>query len=250
MIRRVLTAAFAASLALPAGAAAQFGPGAFDPPSASYRITPFLGYLTGFVRHEEWTVQDGSGGVTAMDADVDIAGGPGAGIQFEAPVRGNFGATAALGVFGRGETLVTVIHSGDRRRVAGANVLLARLGVAYHMPTEESEFVLRRLGASAFAGGVVMHDRLRNTHGDRDMLGDATHFGVNLGVNAELPFAADRYAVQLGIEDNIMFWRGTQLASLPHAYAGTPGTPRDHARVTAGTSHSWLFRAGLSIRIR
>jgi opacity protein-like surface antigen len=248
MTRRVLTAAFAACLALPAAAGAQMVPTVFDHPSPPrVRITPFAGYLTGFVRQEQWTYTDGAN-VVGLVTDVHTKGGPGGGIHVEVPVRGLFGISAAAGLFSRDESTFVVLHSGDMRGIDGANTVLARLNVAFRMPTEESEFVLRRLDAAVYAGGVLLHDRLRNRFGTADLLDNMTQFGINLGLSAELPFAADRFAVQLGAEDNIMFWRTAGLEGLAMAYPDRPTGARA-VTVSTSASHTWLLRAGLSMRV-
>jgi hypothetical protein len=249
MTRRVLAAAFAACLALPAAAAAQMPRATFDQPEAPrFRIAPFGGYLTGFVRQEQWIYTDGTN-VVGVDTDVHVEGGPGGGIHIEMPIRGLFGISAAAGVFSRDETYFVVLQSGDVRGFDGANTVLGRVNVSLRMPTEESEFVLRRLDAAIHAGGVVLHDLLRNRYGTADVLNNTTHFGINLGLSAELPFAQDRFAVQVGAEDNIMFWRTAHLSDLAMAYTGRPAAARE---VTIGTSrsHTWLIRGGVSMRVR
>jgi hypothetical protein len=252
MTRRVLIAALAAALVLPASAAAQLFPGAgpagLDAWGPRYRITPFIANLTSIDRLEEWTFQDDNNFVY-MQSDVSIGRGTGFGLHLEAPVRGSFGVSAAAGYARRGETLFTVLETGDMRRVDGMNVLFARVGPSYHMLGEQSEIVLRRLAASAFAGAVVMHERPRNRLGTGDLLSNATHFGLNLGVSGELPFAEDRYAVQLGIENNMMFWNESALAALPFEYFGRPGTARSQTTLRTSMSHAWLLRAGLSMRV-
>jgi hypothetical protein len=249
MTRRVLTAAFAACLVFPAAAEAQVRP-AFDPmPSPGLRVTPFAGYIPGFVRQETWAFQ-GGGSATVTEVEMEVGDAAGGGIHLEAPLRGRFGVTALAAGFSRGETAFIVMQSGDTRRVDGANLALGRLGVAFHLPAEHSELVLRRLEASVFAGGVVLHERPRNALGTADVLGNATNFGVNLGASGGLPFGGDRFAVQLGVEDNIMFWREEPLARLPYEYFGRPGTSRSQTTASTAATHIWLLRAGFSFRFR
>jgi hypothetical protein len=249
MTRRVLTAAFAVCLALPAGAAAQMGPTAFDrTPAPRFRVTPFVGYLTGFVRQEQWIYTQSGTQVSTVDVDTNVEGGPGAGVHVEAPFRGLFGVSAAAGLFVRDESAFVVLNDGQVIGLDGTNTFMARLNAAFRMPTEESEFVLRRLDAAVYAGGVILHDRYRNTYGTADLLDNATHFGINLGLSAELPFANDRFAVQVGAEDNIILWRGSSLEPLAALYQGRP-SGATHVSATAKRSMSWLLRAGVSIRI-
>jgi hypothetical protein len=169
-------------------------------------------------------------------------------MTFEATLAGLWGVTAAAGFFQRAQTQYVVLHSGDTRRADGANVLIGRFGTVFQMPSEEFEFVLRRLEAAAFAGGVVLHERTRNTLGTGAALGNATQFGANVGVAAGLPFANDRFAVQVAIEDNIVFWRDEPLARLAREHFRRPGAAPAQTAVNAGTSHTWLLRAGISAR--
>jgi hypothetical protein len=247
MTRRVLVAALAASIVLPGTAAAQLA--AETGPAPRFRITPFVGYMPAFDRAEEWSF-DNNNTTIFRHAELRIGGGETVGLHFEGPLRGVFGVSAAAGFARRSNTSFVVTESGDTWRMDGSNVFFGRVGPVYHMPTEQSEFVLRRLGASAFAGVVVMHDRARNTHGTADYMGSGTHLGANLGVSAELPFAQDRFAVQVGIEDNMMFWNRTHLARLPYEYFGQPGQSRQQTAVSTSMSHVWLLRAGLSYRMR
>jgi hypothetical protein len=241
MIRRVFVAALAASIVLPGLAAAQTGLGApYSPPQ--FRVTPFFGYMTAVDRQEEWTYQNGT--TVQRTADVRVDGGPTLGVQVEAPLIGVIALNAAAGYSHRGTTTFVVDESGDIIGINGANVFFVRAGPAYHMPTEQSEFVLRRLGASVFGGVVAMHERMRNTN-DNGFMGSGTHLGINAGLNAELPFAEDRFAFQLGAESNFMFWNRNYLARLPDAYE-----PGSQVTVTTRTSPTWLLRAGLSYRLR
>ena len=82
---------------------------------------------------------------------------------------------------------------------------------------------------------------------DSAVFRDSDHFGLSIGATGELPFATDRLALQLGVDDYITFWNGDALARLPAAFfddAGTGTTSRSDADV----SHQWVFRAGLSLR--
>lgn len=250
MIRCVLAAACAAWLALPASTEAQDPRTLFETaPRPGIRIGAFGGYLTGFLRSETWTVHAGDN-VTTADADVQMADGPGGGVIVDVGVLGNLGITAAAGAFSRGETIFEVDESGDRWRLDGATVYMVRLGLSYQMPTDASESVLRRLDASVFASAVVLHDRLRNDLGTADLVGDATHRGLNIGMSGELPLGGNRFSLQAGIEDNIMFWRGEDLALLPWEFYDRPGTSPDVVRVRATPSHAWLLRLGVTARFR
>lgn len=243
MYRRMLAAAFAVLL-IPAAAAAQFQPLQEDQTGPRYRITPFFGYLTGFEREEIWTF---SGGAQPEMRVVrhDVARGPTVGVSADVPLRGRFGVTAAA-AFGSRDYAFQRLNNGELFVSDGNNVFLGRLGGIMHLRQEPSEFVIRRLDASVFAGGVVMHERPQNELGTANFVSSGTHFGINVGVSAELPFHDDRLAVQVGIEDNIMWWREAALASLAREYFASPA---GQTTASADMSHAWLLRAGLSLRV-
>jgi hypothetical protein len=248
MHRRVFAAVFAATFALPTATDAQLAPGRADAAlSAGVRVTPFVGYLASFTRSEDW-VHESQAGVAFVQTDVHIGGGWGGGVVVDAPLRNGFGVTAAAGYGSRGNTQVNVLQTDDAFLVDGHHVIFGRAGLAYQMPQDVSGFVLRTLGAAVHAGGTVMHERPRNRLGPEDALQNATHFGINIGILAELPFARDRLALQVGVEDNIMWWDNAALSSLPYVYFNRPGESADQTRASASASHAWLLRAGLSVR--
>jgi hypothetical protein len=248
MTRRVLLAALAVTFVLPAAATAQAGaPQADRFHGPRLQITPYVGHLTSIKRVEEWGFTGGTESFYSQ-AEVELGGATAFGVQLESPLAGDFGLSAA-GTYGaRDATRFVVLNSGDRRRVEGPHVFLGRLSLAYHLPPETSEFVLRRVGASAFAGGVVLHERPRNSAATGVELDSGTSFGVNLGIAAEIPFSRDRFTVNLAVEDNLIWWDEQALASLPFEYLGRPGQ-RDQTVVSANMSHAWLLRAGISIRL-
>jgi hypothetical protein len=248
MHRRMLAAVFIATLALPTAASAQGGPLRGDPAAAGVRITPFIGYLAGFTRSEEW-LHDSDDGVAFLQSELRIAGGEAAGLVLDLPLANGFGVTAAAAYGSRGDTEVNVLQTEDAFLIDGHWIHLGRLGVSYRMPQEVSDFVLRRLGATIHAGGMVVHERPRQRLAPDDALDTATHFGVNFGMTAELPFAGDRLALQVGVEDNITWWNESALASLPYVYLNRPGASPDQTRVSTGASHQWLVRAGVSVRL-
>jgi hypothetical protein len=247
MHRRVLAAVFAAVAVLPAASFAQRPPLQAAPASGGVRVTPFVGYLAGFTRNEEW-LHESSDGIAFLQAELRIAAGEAAGLVLELPLHAGFGFTTAAGYGSRGDTEVSVLRADDDFLVDGHTILLGRAGI-YYMPQQISELVVRRLAVSAFAGATVMRERPRHRLAPDDAFRDATHYGLNLGFAAELPFAGDRLAVQLAVEDNLTWWDEPALANLPWVYLNRPGASLDQTRVTARRSHQLLLRAGVRIRL-
>ncbi|HSJ08403.1 MAG TPA: hypothetical protein VK928_00780 [Longimicrobiales bacterium] len=229
MARRLLAAAFAASLIFPAAASAQLMPLQDDPFwTPRFRVTPFIGYLTAVDRLERWRVNNADVGVI-----MHTAGANAVGINLEHRIRGSWGVTAAGAFASRGSTTAEFLDDGAFFEVEGSEMILARLSGSYTLRDRESALALRRLSASLFAGGVMIVDMPRNEPTGGQALDNAIHLGINLGLNGEMPFASDRFAVQVGIEDNIMWW-GTQTPAL----------------VSAARANTWLLRAGFSFRFR
>lgn len=229
MARRLLAAAFAASFILPAAASAQLMPLQDDPFwTPRFRITPFVAYLTAADREERWSDGDSDGTVI-----LHTAGATAIGVNLETRLRGNWGVTAA-GAYGpRGETTVEFIDEGGIFLIEGSDIFLGRLGASYNLRDPESALAMRRLNASVFGGGVMMLERPRGEPTGEQALDDATHLGINVGANGELPFASDRFAVQVGIENNFMWW-GEQTS----------------LRISRDVSNTWLLRAGFSFRFQ
>jgi hypothetical protein len=249
MHRRVLAAVFAATLVLPGAAAAQFSPLQDDARrDHGFRVNPFVGVLTGFTRAERWLYDDGASAGFAQ-ADVRLANAPIVGLHIETPLYRNLGVTAAAGYASRGETYFTVRQSDERLVTDGAHVIAGRLGVALQLQELVTEMVLRRTTASVHVAGAVMHEVTRNALGVPDASTDGTHFGVNFGATAEVPFAGDRLAVQVGVEDNMMWWRDAPLTNLAWVYFNRPGGTPATTAASATTSHMFLLRAGLRFRL-
>lgn len=244
MNRGVLAIALAAVL-IPAAANAQIQPLREDVTGPTLRVTPFIGHLTSFERIEEWRSFAGSQ-VSHVRVSHNVAGGTAAGLNLEVPLSGRFGVTAA-GAYASRDRAALMTNTGEAFLIDGNDVFLGRLGAVMHLREEPSEFVLRRMGASIFAGGVVMHERPGNALGTAEFASNGTHFGINAGVNGELPFGGDRFAVQVGIEDNVMWWSEAPLASVASEYFSAAAA---ETTVSTDMSHTWLFRAGISVRAR
>jgi len=251
MNRRVLAAAFVATVMLPGAGSSQMVNLQDDPSwTPRLRITPFVGYLTSTTRTDEWFARGGSSDIDE-EVQVEVGGGPAAGLAATFNLRGPWGITA-LAAYGQREALIFAPASGDAFELEGNNnIFFGRAGVNLWLIEEAGELTLRRLNASAFAGATIMHERPSDEFVG-DLIGSGTHIGVNLGIEGEYPFASDRFSVQLAIEDNIMWWDETQAGNLAFAFIddGSGNFTRVQTTAVTASSHAWLIRAGVSIRLR
>lgn len=248
MHRRVLIAAYAALLMVPALAGAQQQMmGRVDDPSwlPRVRVTPFVGYLTGIERQEEWYGPDDQAVI-----QMQIDGGPAVGVNLDSRLFRNWGASGAFSYAKRGRTMFGNAATGEQVVIDGSHLLTARLGPAYYVGEDVSGMALHRLNAAAFAGAVLMVDMPGSEYATAEFVDDGLHFGMAFGINAEMPFASDRFAVQLGIEDNVMWWDESQQTSLAFAYFDRPNARLIQYETVVDVSHTWLLRAGLSFRFR
>jgi hypothetical protein len=247
MNRRVLSAAIAVLLVLPASAAAQLTrlPGE-ERSGPRFGLTPFVAHLAAFGRIEDWTHQDGVQ-TTRFRAVHDVAAGTMLGLNLEVPIVGRLGLIAAGGYGARDRTVFRVDDEGPFQ-LDGNKVTMVRAGLLLHLAQDPSELVVRGPRAAVYAGGVALREEPRNALGTAEFVEEGTHTGINLGLMAELPFGQDRFAVQAAIEDNVVWWDTAQLESLAYEYLGRPGD-RSQTTVITEISHVWLLRAGLTIRL-
>jgi hypothetical protein len=251
MNRRVLAAAFVATLVLPGAGSSQMMTLQDDPTwTPRLRLTPFIGYFTAVQRTDEWFASNGTD-TQQMQVAVEVGGGPAVGMAAAMSLAGRWGVSAAAG-YGMRDGMIFEPESGTAFQVDGNNKLFfGRAGVNLWLIERESELTLRRLNASVFAGGVVMHERPSDA-AINDLIGNATHYGVNIGFEGELPFASDRFAIQFGVENNTMWFDETQLGNLAFSFIDDGTGTFTRAQTTAETdlASAWLLRAGISIRLR
>lgn len=237
-----------AALTLPVSASAQNVVRSGPDTRPRVSISPFVAYLTPFSRVEEWGFDTGDASVHT-DADVDVGGGPAAGLSVEVRIVGPLGVVGA-GAWGkRGDTHVSVQQGADSFRLDGAEILLGRLGLSLRLRQDPPDIVAHRVGAKFFAGGVVLREVPRPELGSPDFQEEATHYGASIGLGIDVPISGNRISLQVAAEDNFMFWNESALARVPYEYFERPGTSRDQTTVIARRSHTFLLRAGLSIHV-
>jgi hypothetical protein len=209
MNRRVLVALLAALLVFPAAAEAQLRPiGEPNRWGPRFRITPFIGFMPAFERTEDWVAQD-EAEVIRVRTIQEIGSGIAFGLNLEAAARRADSACLRAARTRRGTALIF-----DGRRptlpyqIDGNHVYLGRAGI-HHAPDGGP------VGAGAAAGERVgvRGRRRRCTSGRATSLGTAdfhrerhAYTASTWACRSSLPLGSDRFAVQVGAEDNIIWW--------------------------------------------
>ena len=236
-----------AAVLLPASAFAQeHAFGTVTAPAGGIRITAFGGWATGATRKESWTYADGSGGTVRDHVQMRLAGGVAGGAVLQFPVLGPFSLLGGVAWVDRDDAEFS-INGGERWVFTGSGNVLVKAGLGMALRDPGDDMAIRRLAAGVFVAPFYAVELPKEiaTIQDSDLFDAASHIGVNFGVTGELPFARDRFALQLGLEDYLTFWSGDSLQRLPDWLHDAAGTVVD-----ADPTHQLLLRAGISLRLR
>lgn len=248
MNRRMLATLLITTFAMPASAAAQLTPAYREPGvRPKVHVSPFIGYLVPLTRTEEWGFDTGST-TFHTDAESALESGIAGGVNIEVPIIGALGILAGGGYGQRGDTRVTVQDGVDVFRLDGNSIVFGRLAAALRL-RQDGDIVVRRVGATLYAGGVAMRERPRLTLGSLDYQEEATHYAVNLGLSVDVPVHRNRISLQLAAEDYIIWWDEDALANVPYEYFDRPGESRDQTSVIAQRSHAFMLRVGVSFHL-
>jgi hypothetical protein len=241
MIRSALAVALLLTVLGPGTSAAQLVTIEPDPRVPRLRITPYAGYLVPFTRDELWSHPAG-GDINDFSVTTSFPSGIGAGIEVDALIAGPIGVTVA-GLAARRGGARFRLEGEAPLLLDGSGLFLGRAALYFRLPDESADLVNRRVRILVFGGGAMLHERPGNAFGVGNLLASATHYGASFGATAERAFSNNRFALQVGVEDHVIFWDEQALARLPAVYFGEPGTT-----VVTGSSHSWQLRAGFSVR--
>jgi len=239
-MRRVVFSALAGLLAA-TSASAQLPTRPIDP-GPRLRITPFVGQAPQFERDERWTLSNGMlNGTVAMQTS--FASGSAVGGVLDARLTERFGFVAS-GVYISRKATVD-FETGDV--APGSNFLLAKAGISLRLHEPISEMQMRQLTASIFAAPALVREMPKEdlSLADPTLDDPINHYGLNLGVETEIPLNGNSIALQLAAEDFIVWWNESELAERLDAGAGLSGSVVD-----TDPSHMWVFRAGLTFRVR
>jgi hypothetical protein len=250
MNRAVFSALLAVVLA-PAAAHAQSLMPDLDRPlwGPRIRVTPFIGQAPAVSRLERWTVT-GPGGVTTTDYDVELGSGPTAGLSVEVLAVERFAFIGSFALVSRSRTREYSTADAEFYNHEGSAFLLAKGALAVRLREQVSELQVRTLTATAFVGPAFIREMPKDdAFANPVLLDPLTHWGINFGVNAEIPLGWNSLAIQAGAEDYYTWWNKTEFGRRNDAIFAANGF-ETQSLVEADPSHMWIFRAGLSFRVQ
>jgi len=247
-MRRPVLVLLTALAAVPTAAAAQFPVLQAEAPwGPRLRVTPYAGVAPGVTRTEERVgIHNTTAAVTFDEVDVSLGSGVATGLSVEGRVWERFSLIGSALWVRRGDTREYSLAEGEFSEFHGSNMYIVKAGVAMRLREQEEELQFRTVSAAVFVAPAVVvddpRDHVFSVEQDR-----MTLFGLNFGVDAEVPLSDRRFAVQLGLEDFVLWWDDdilSQRADDINQLRGRPVT----SFVEAETSHMWLIRLGMSFR--
>jgi hypothetical protein len=224
---RIGVLALVGLLALPVAAAAQT-PGGTAPegssnlvPYSAFGITPWVGLRLGY-GSGPYYIRTGDGSVYRLNET--RGGGAALGLNLEARVRGPLNLVGGFGYTAADQDVLSIEDengSGGSIVVDGPRVFFAKAGLQYRLPDPVPDN--RRFHPAAFvtvAPAVVITDFPAYGGFDDDVNGSATHFALNLGVDALTRIGSRGLALSIGFEDYITFWNQGRMRRRDEAFLG------------------------------
>jgi hypothetical protein len=126
---------------------------------------------------------------------------------------------------------------------------MGKLGVLMRY-REDSEMQLRRLNAAMFVGPAFIHEVPESSRFSSTNLDARNHFGVNFGIEAEMPFSNQMFALHAALEDYVIFWDETAMQEKLNSRILNTFGSEAAAEVDADHSNMVVLRLGLSFRFR
>ena len=231
---------------MPVAGSAQEG-SVLAPPSWGPRVraTPFIGFGSGFQSKGKLF---GTGGnqIGTREYEFEYGSGPVTGLNVEVRAHSRFSALAGVAWSRRGETLFTT----DDSLVSdvGSDFLTARVAGGIRLRERDEDLQFRSLSALLFAGAAMIREMPEVTLNSPAEWRDAvTHWGLNLGAEAELPLSNDRLGFTAAIEDYIVFWNPDGVRQHLQSYSQSE-FGLTVAETDPGISNMVLIRLGLTFR--
>lgn len=244
--------ALAGALLLPAALPAQGGFAAEPPedlvPFTRFAVTPWVGlrvpYGSGdfvlFTEGDQFTIEEDRGGAPAI------------GLNAEVQVLGPLNVVGGVAWSGGDEDeLQFITPAGTESLVVdGPEIWFAKLGLQYRLPDPVPDN--RRFHPAAYvtvAPAVLRMDwPTLDGVDDDDITGSATHFALNLGVDAAARIGSRGLTLTFGFEDFITFWDQDRVRARDEALYGLILEEPVVINYNDRASNILMLRAGLSWR--
>ena len=213
---------------------------------AIFRVTPSLGYSPKFRQQGDVEIVTSSG--AALHAyELEFATGIPVGLNLEMRFWNRFAVVAGGTWSARGEGTISDLDDDITYRAAGSDFLMAKLGLAVRLREDVPDIQYRQLNGSLFVAPAIIRDSGKDVpFAPVAVTTTAQHFGVNFGVDAELPLASRHIAFTAGIEDWLIFWNSDDYLPRVAAYLEQKPAPQTVSGIDAGKSHMLVVRAGLT----
>ena len=212
-----------------------------------FRVTPAIGYSPRFTQHgtvEIVTAND----VVIHDYDLEFATGFSAGLNLEMRFWNRFSLIAGGRWSGRGDGSITDTGDNVVYSTAGSDFLMAKIGLAVKLREEVPEIQYRQLNGSLFIAPALIRDSGKsNAFVPFGVATTAQHFGVNFGIDAELPLAS-HISFTTGLEDWLVFWNSEDYLPRVAAYLEQKTPAQTVIAIEAGKSHMLVLHGGLTFK--
>jgi hypothetical protein len=242
MLRSILAAAVVIA-AMPVSAAAQSAAVSND--NIRMRITPYFALAPSVTRFESrFLVYESE--AEFYDAEFELGSGYGGGLNIE------FGVADPVffyidGAFVRRDDSqeYSELEGGTRREV-GSNWLMTRAGLGVRLRDPDDLLQLRRVGGSLFIGPAFIRE-LPRTDPFRSQADGMNIFGLNFGLQADVPLWGSGLSLSAALEDNLVWWPNEELGRRNDSVYASVGLATQ-TTVSTGATHIVQFRFGLMFR--
>jgi hypothetical protein len=242
-MKRHFVGALAALAMLPQLATAQSG----DVWGPHIRFTPFVALSPGFKQvGEAFLFNDGS--LEVHDYEVNFASGFGMGVATQLRFWNRFSLIGSATYSTRGDGEIIDFTDNTRYEIDGSDFYTVKAGLSLSMREVESDLQMRRLNATVYVAPALVHERPKTEMFTPEQSAQVkTYPALNFGAEAEMPFANNKMAFVLGLEDYMIFWDQQAAGDRVEGYMQWQ-YPNATAEVEASRSQMWVLRAGLAFR--
>jgi hypothetical protein len=242
MLRSVL-AAMAVIAAIPVAASAQAAAVTND--DVRLRITPYFALATAVTRLESRFLVFGSE-AEFYGAEFELGAGYGGGLNIEIAVADPLFVYIDGAFVRRDDSQEYSELEGGTRREVGSNWLMTRAGLGVRLRDPDDVLQLRRVGGSLFIGPAFIRE-LPRTDPFRSHADGMNLFGLNFGLQADVPLWGSGLSLSAALEDNLVWWPDEELGRRNDSVYASVGLDTQ-TTVSTGATHIVQCRFGLMFR--